>query len=117
MKKFIIAAIAASTLFSGTAMAAPYPRGDDRGRIEQRHDDHGLQEVQVRKVKQVTTREFRRGDRFDQRYARNYREIRNARVYHLRQPARGYRWVQNGNDALLVGITSGVVAAIVANAF
>jgi len=116
MKKLIIAAVAASTLFSGTAIAAPFQRGDDRGRVEQRHDARGRQQVQVRKVKQVTTREFRRGDRFDQRYARNYREIRNPRTYNLRQPARGYRWVQNGDDALLVGITSGIIAAIVANA-
>lgn len=115
MKKFIIAAVAASTLFSGTAMAAPYQRGDDRGRIE-RQDDRGRQQVQVRKVKQVTTREFRRGDRFNQRNARSYREIRNPRAYNLRQPARGYRWVQNGDDALLVGITSGIIAAIMANA-
>nr|WP_314447340.1 RcnB family protein [uncultured Sphingomonas sp.] len=117
MKKFILAAVAASTLFSGTAMAAPYQRGDDRGPVEYRQDHRGHQQVQVRKVKQVTTRQFRRGDRFDQRYARNYREIRSPRAYNLRQPARGYRWVQNGDDALLVGITSGIIAAIVANAF
>jgi len=115
MKKFIIAAAAASTLFSGTAMAAPYQRGDDRGRIE-RQEHRGRQQVQVKRVKQVTVRQFHRGDRFDQRYARNYREIRNPRAYNLRHPARGYHWVQNGNDALLVGIASGVIAAIVANA-
>jgi Ni/Co efflux regulator RcnB len=29
---------------------------------------------------------------------------------------RGYRYVQSGNDAVLVGITSGLIAAVVAGA-
>jgi Ni/Co efflux regulator RcnB len=30
---------------------------------------------------------------------------------------RGYRWVRNGNDALLIGITSGVIASVIAGNF
>jgi Ni/Co efflux regulator RcnB len=33
----------------------------------------------------------------------------------LRAPPRGYRYVQSGNDAVLVGVTSGIIAAIFAN--
>jgi Ni/Co efflux regulator RcnB len=31
-------------------------------------------------------------------------------------PPRGYRWVRNGNDAVLIGITSGIVASVIAGA-
>ncbi len=119
MRKFLIGAVAASTLFSGTAMAAPYQGNDGRGRIE-RQDDRGRQQVrqdQHRRSQQASYRDFRRGDRFDQRQARSYREIRNPRTYGFRNPARGQHWVQSGNDALLVGIASGIVAAVIANAF
>jgi Ni/Co efflux regulator RcnB len=34
----------------------------------------------------------------------------------LRDAPRGYRWVQSGNDAVLVGITSGIIASVLAGA-
>jgi Ni/Co efflux regulator RcnB len=58
-----------------------------------------------------------RGQRFDSRYARNYRVIQNPRAYRLHNAPRGYRWVQSGNDAVLVAIASGLIGAILANAF
>ena len=57
------------------------------------------------------------GQRFDQRYAMNYRVISNPYAYHLRAAPYGYRWVQSGNDAVLVAITSGIIGAILANQF
>ncbi|WP_226017324.1 RcnB family protein [Novosphingobium sp. FKTRR1] len=59
---------------------------------------------------------FRNGDRFDVRRAPNYRVV-EYRQYRLRKPPRGYHWVRSGNDALLVAITSGVIASIAANRF
>jgi Ni/Co efflux regulator RcnB len=38
------------------------------------------------------------------------------RSHHLRQPPSGYEWVQNGNDYVLIAISSGIVAGIIANA-
>lgn len=119
MKKIVIAAAALSTLISGTARAAPYNSGNDRGRVE-RQDERGRQQVrqvQVRKVQKQVYRDFRKGERFDRRQARNYREIRNPRAYGFRDAPRGQHWVQSGGDALLVGITSGIVAAVIARAF
>ncbi len=109
MKKFIIAALAASVLATPVLAAphqAPNQGHDNRGRIEQRHDNRGQQQVQYRS--------WKKGDRFDSRYSRNYRVI-SPRNYKLRDAPRGYRWVQSGNDAVLIGITSGVVAAVMAN--
>jgi Ni/Co efflux regulator RcnB len=117
MKKFILATLAAS-LVATPVLAAPrdHDRGHDRTRIERtvvkqktvvRHDDRGRYASQHR---------WNRGERFDSRYARNYRVVYNPRAYRLQEAPRGYRWVNSGGDAVLVGITSGIVAAVLANA-
>jgi Ni/Co efflux regulator RcnB len=41
----------------------------------------------------------------------NYRNY--GRLY---APPRGYHWVQSGNDAVLVAITSGLVGAVIGGA-
>lgn len=62
-------------------------------------------------------RQFRRGERFYPERAPNYVVIEDYRRYQrLRPPPRGYRWVRSGNDALLIGITSGIVAGVIAGA-
>ena len=38
------------------------------------------------------------------------------RYRRLRPPPRGYHYVRSGNDAILIGITSGIVAAVIADA-
>ena len=104
MKKFIIAALAASVLAT-PVMAAPWNNHDNRGRVEQRHDNRGAQH-----------RAWKRGERFDYRQAPNYRVIGTPGSYHLRSAPRGYHWVRSGNDAVLIGITTGIVASVLANA-
>lgn len=129
MKKIILAAATASVLIAAPASAQTFGRHDDgRGRVEQvqrnqfgnagygqRNFDqrsYGQRNVQVR---QVQARRWRQGERFDSRYASNYRIIGNS--YRNRQAPRGYRWVQSGNDAVLVALASGLIGAIIGNAF
>lgn len=126
MKKFIIAAIAAS-LVSTPVLAAPNARGsDNQNRAEQnerRPAAHGAQKhasqarTPQRPVSKQTVQKakWQRGDRFDSRNAVNYRVIDNPRAYRLDTAPRGYRWVQSGNDAILVGIASGIIASIISN--
>lgn len=57
-----------------------------------------------------------KGQRFNSRHAVNYRVINNPRAYRLSNAPRGYRWVRSGNDAVLVGITSGIIGAVFGNA-
>jgi Ni/Co efflux regulator RcnB len=54
--------------------------------------------------------------RHGQRYSdwRRHKAIRNYRHYHLRRPAAGQEWIRVGNDYLLVGIATGIIASIVA---
>jgi Ni/Co efflux regulator RcnB len=119
MKKLTLALAGASVALTGIAATPASAAGFGR------HDRDRYQQVQTRRV--VTKRfvnnnraqnhRWQRGQRFDRRYASNYRVISNPYAYHLRTAPRGYRWVQSGNDAVLIAITSGIIGALVANAF
>ena len=119
MKKIALALAGASVALSGLAAtpasAADFGRHNDRGRYEQTHKRVIVKRVV--KKNRVQARRWKRGERFDRRYASNYRVISNPYAYHLRAAPRGYRWVQSGNDAVLIAITSGIIGALVANAF
>jgi len=113
LKKLLIGAAGASLLIAPAAFAAPF-HGYDHGY------DHGRQGPPARVVTQTRTVQYghwQRGQRFDHRQARSYRVISNPRGYHLRDAPRGYRWVQSDRDAVLVGVTSGLIASVIANAF
>jgi Ni/Co efflux regulator RcnB len=107
MKKFILAAAIASMVATPVLAASP----------QQYHGRPPVKTVVVKKkVVTPSYRSWHKGDRFDSRYARNYRQVDYRQHRGLRAPPRGYRYVQSGNDAVLVGITSGIIAAVFANA-
>jgi Ni/Co efflux regulator RcnB len=120
MKKFIIAALAA-TIVAGPVLAQPYQGQDNRGRQSQgydhRNDRRADNRNDHRNDRRADYRRWNRGERFDYRQARNYRVIGNPGIYHLRPAPRGYRWVQSGNDAVMIGIATGLVASVLAGAF
>ncbi|MDO7844347.1 RcnB family protein [Sphingomonas immobilis] len=129
MKKFILAALATSIL-AGPIAAVPASAQDHRDRRDVRHSTvvrerpNGNVVVNRRTVVRNDHRnDFRRwnkGQRFDRRYAQNYREINDWRAYrgrHLYAPPRGYHWVRSGNDAVLVAVTGGLIASVLAGAF
>jgi len=65
-------------------------------------------------------RRWAKGQRFDRRYASNYREITDWRTYRSRRlyaPPRGYRWVRSGNDAVLIAQRGGIVGRVLPGAF
>jgi Ni/Co efflux regulator RcnB len=125
MKKLTLALAGASVALTGV-MATPAAAADFG-----RHDRNRYEQVQTRTVERgrfVTNdrfqrdnrfqaRRWQRGERFDSRYASNYMVVSNPYAYHLRAAPRGYRWVRSGNDAVMVAIASGIIGALVANAF
>lgn len=123
MKKIIMGLIAASVL-AAPAAAAPFNAHNGRDQVQQTRTkivqrNNGRQIVRTRQV--VRTDRFRthrwnKGQRFDSRYAQNYRVINNPRAYRLHDAPRGYRWVQSGNDAVLVAVASGLIGAVLAGA-
>lgn len=118
MRKFVLAAVAASMIASPVLMAAPAAAAPQRHTTTVvKHKPNGKVVVKRKVVKPAPAqyRNWKRGQRFDSRYARSYRQIDYRQYRGLKAPPRGYRYVQSGNDAVLVGITSGIVAAVFAN--
>jgi Ni/Co efflux regulator RcnB len=121
MKKLILSAIAAMLAvgpIAATAAEAAPQRRDERQTTVVRQKPNGRIVVNQRTVtRQPQFRSsWRKGERFDRRQARNYRQIDYRQYRGLRAPPRGYRYYQSGNDAVLVGITSGVIASVIAGA-
>ncbi|TGX56212.1 hypothetical protein E5A73_03725 [Sphingomonas gei] len=126
MKKFILGLVAASIAATPAMAAAPQQhRGHDAPRQQMVVKQRPNGNVVVRQTPQrghgyqngnaYQTRNWQRGQRFDSRYARNYRQIDYRQYRGLRAPPRGYNYVQSGNDAVLVAITSGIIGAVFAN--
>ncbi len=109
LKKLLIGAAGASLLVAPAAFAAPF-HGYDYGH-------RGPPAREVTQTRTVQYKHWQRGQRFDQRQARSYRMISNPQTYRLREAPRGYRWVQSDHDAVLVGVTSGLIASVIAGAF
>jgi len=125
MKKIALALAGASIAITGLA-ATPASAADfnrhDRGRHEQMQTRRVVTQRFVSNNRfgnsyGFQTHRWNRGDRFDSRYAGNYMVVANPYAYNLRPAPYGYRWVRSGNDAVLVAIASGIIGALVANAF
>ena len=54
-----------------------------------------------------------RGGRIPPAYRTHHYVVNDWRLHHLTAPPRGYYWVQNGADYLLVAIATGVIAQII----
>lgn len=111
MKKIFLAAVA-TAMVAGPLAIAP------ASAAPQRHD-RGYNASQ-RAAPAPARHRWAKGQRFDRRYAQNYRDIPNWQQYRGRRlyaPPRGYRWVRSDNDAVLVAISGGVIGAVLSGAF
>lgn len=121
MNKFILSVLAATVAIgpmAATAAEAQYQRQDQRQRTTVVRERPNGTIVKRTVVRQNNGRAWRKGQRFDRRYAQNYREIdyRTYRGRGLYAPPRGHRWVRSGNDAVLIAVTSGLIGAVIGNA-
>ena len=120
MKKIALALAGASLALTGlaaTPAAAADFRHNDRGRYEQVQNRGFVQNNRFVNQNRFQQHRWNRGDRFDRRYASNYMVVSNPYAYNLRPAPYGYHWVRSGNDAVLVALASGIIGALVANAF
>jgi Ni/Co efflux regulator RcnB len=132
MKKFALVATTALALGASTlgsvASAAPNNFRDhdrnDRGRMEQRHNGYyavnGHRYERQRgpawkAPKGYRQQAWKRGQRLPSDYRRV--QVRDWRAYHLATPPRGYHYVRVGNDVILAPVATGVISAVIANAF
>ena len=113
MKTLLTAAIALSLLGGTAASAQPYghANGHDRDdrRQEQRSDRHD-----DRRDNKASRASWRQGQRLPASYRTRGHYV-DYRQHHLRQPPRGYQWVQADNNYVLVALTSGLIASIIAS--
>ena len=131
MKTFLIAAVATTLVASPILTAVPaaaQARQTERTTVRQKPNGAVVVKQRttvrgpaLRQPARVTYRtNWRKGERFNRAQARNYRQVTNWRAYQNRRlyaPPRGYQWVQSGNDAVLIAVTSGVIGAVLAGAF
>ena len=112
--KIILGAVLAASLAVVPAVASANAAAPE---VQQRHDNRGHDMRNNRNDRgQSNWKKWRKGERFNQRNARYYQQVDYRKYRGLRAPPRGYRWVRSDNDAVLVGITSGIIASVIANA-
>ena len=121
MKKIILGALTAAMLVSPIAIA-PASAAPQREVTRVKVKPNGRTVITSRTVRAPAPnyRKWNRGQRFDRRYAQNYREVPNWQQYRGRRlyaPPRGYHWVRSGNDAVLVAVAGGLIGAVLAGAF
>jgi len=78
-------------------------RGNYNGRSNQRWDGAG------------PSHDLRRGGRLPSHYRTRQYVVDDWRGHRLRQPPRGYHWVQTGGDYVLAAIATGVIADLIIN--
>jgi Ni/Co efflux regulator RcnB len=118
MKKFLLAALAASVALSPMAasVASAQGRQQERHTTVVKRNGHVVKKTVVRQQAPRYRSDWRKGQRFDQRQARNYRQIDYRQYRGLRAPPRGYRYVQSDRNVMLVsngGIISQIFAGMI----
>ena len=107
MKRILSAALALSLLGGTATMAQPYGhndhRNDNNSRYYQRHDDRH----------DNRNHRWTRGERLPNTYYSRSHYV-DYRKHHLRQPPRGYQWVQVDNNYAMVALASGLISQIIA---
>jgi Ni/Co efflux regulator RcnB len=123
MKKFLMALAATTMVVSPLAVSQAQAAPHREVTRVVKDGPHGRTVVKQRTVVRNNGNAYRntnhrwaKGQRFDRRQASNYRVISNYRGYHLNAPPRGYQWVQSGNDAVLIALTSGIIGAVIGGA-
>jgi len=59
---------------------------------------------------------YQRGDRLPPEFHSRQYVVNDWHARGLRQPPRGYYWVQNGADYVLAAVATGIISAVVINA-
>lgn len=102
MKRLLLATVALSLLAAPAAFAQPQ---------DFHHRDHRTTHVVKKKKVIVKKTRWQRGHRLP--HSQRYVVVKDYGRYHLRRPPVGQHWIRVDNQYLLVGISSGIIAALV----
>jgi len=125
-RRAAISAVIALTMTTGQPAFAQGDRHDRGGRDARPpahraasanpHDSRGFgrrHEEERRKGRGVgPNHEYYPGDRLPAEYRHRNYVVDDWRSHHLSPPPRGYHWVQDGADYVLVAIATGIIAQI-----
>lgn len=107
MRKFtttLLAAALIAPVVATPAMAAPgHSQSQSHSQNQRQQPGKGPQ--------------FRKGEKFDRNRATHYQVVDYRKYRNVKAPPKGYHYVRSGNDMLLVGVTSGIVAAVTSGMF
>ena len=129
--KTVVCAILALTLSSGGfSFAQGNSQHNDRGRNDEAQQERGRDQERGQQRGRGPGNEqrgdrgergagpdqsFYRGQRLPAQYRGHQYVVDDWRGHRLSAPPRGYHWVQNGGDYLLVAITTGVILQLLLN--
>jgi Ni/Co efflux regulator RcnB len=131
MKRLLHAALALSLISPAVALAQPYnqggppgtehgpgnrgeggPPGAEHGPGNRGEGERGPAPANPGQHEAMSQkREWHRGDHFE-----GHRYVLDWHRHHLRQPPRGYEWVHDGNQYVMIAIASGVIADVLVHA-
>lgn len=108
--------ICGALLMSASAVVVAQPQGQDHQ--DQNHQDQNHQDQNHRSMSERGRSEgwYRKGGHMPTEYRGDSYAVTDWRSEHLRAPPRGYHYVRSDNgDFILVAITTGVIASIIAH--
>jgi len=112
MKKAMGVFVLCCSLLASTGTAVAQDHGQDR---HQNRDHHHASRYHGMYDQGRHEGWYKRGGHMPAAYRGRRYVVTDWRHAHLRQPPRGYHWVRSDNgDFLLVAITTGVIASIIA---
>lgn len=74
---------------------------------------HGMPPGQVKRMGAGPQHNWVKGGRVPPQYRTQHYVVNDWRGHGLKRPPRGYQWVQNGGDYLLVAIATGVISQLI----
>ncbi|OCW59305.1 RcnB family protein [Hoeflea olei] len=111
MKKAFILSIAALLMAAPLTQAQAQSRMDHRPQAHSQWHKSGPESTSKRQHAKAD-RHWKKGQRMSD--WRKHASVRDYRRHGLHKPGHGQRWVKVDNQYVLLGIASGVIAAIVA---
>jgi Ni/Co efflux regulator RcnB len=99
VKRLVLATLALSLIAAPAAFAQP------QNLHKGTHPSHVVKKKVVKKTRWQRGHQLPRGQ--------HYTVVKDYGRYHLRRPPHGQHWVRVDNQYLLVGITTGIIAALV----
>ncbi len=117
MRKFTATLLAAALIAPAVAAPAMAAPGHSQGQSHAQNQRQQPGKQQAGHQQTGKGPQFRKGEKFDRSRATHYQVVDYRKYRNVKAPPKGYHYVRSGNDLLLVGMTSGIVAAVTSGMF